>query len=111
MPVIKNFTASASSQPGRPAILGDFSAQFGIGATGLKAIGAPFKAFPGIGCPFSSIGVWQSLHKPTPSTIYLPRAIFAEEAGGDPPRDATTSNIAIPNSIANFIISTSQRFF
>jgi len=36
---------------------------------------------PGMGTPFSPRGVWQSPHMPTPSTMYFPRANFADCAG------------------------------
>jgi len=49
--------ASFSSQPGRPAMFGDLSAQPGTGAIGLKESAVPFRYFPSIGSPFSLRGV------------------------------------------------------
>ena len=78
IPVIKNLIACSSVHPGRPAILGVLSAQTGIGTIGLNVSVAPFNNFPGMGSPFSLVGVCQSPHLLTPSTRYFPRASFTD---------------------------------
>lgn len=79
-PVMKYRIAAPFSQPGNPAMLGALSTQTGAGSTGLKVRGAPCSHCDWTGSPFSPRGVWQSPHRPTCSTRYLPRAIRAARA-------------------------------
>src|SRR5579885_569752 len=81
MPVMKNRTASASDQPGSPAISGEESAQFGFGRTGWKLIVAPCNQRVRSGSPRSFAGVWHSAQMATSSTRYRPRAILEESPG------------------------------
>src|SRR5882724_10991209 len=70
--------AASFSHPGRPAIAGALSTHTGAGAIGLKSKVAPFSHCSLTNSPFSFRGVWQSPHRPTSSTRYLPRATLTD---------------------------------
>src|SRR6516162_557803 len=74
-PVISSPTAFLSSQPGRPAMFTDRSAQLGMGTSGPKNNLVPCSPWSITGSPFSFIGVWQSPQLARPFTRYSPRAI------------------------------------
>src|ERR1035438_10419395 len=74
-PVMKNWTAFSWFQPGSPAMLGEVSAQTGMGTIDANSSFLPCSHLPGTNSPFSFIGVWQSPHWPMAFTKYSPCAI------------------------------------
>jgi hypothetical protein len=55
IPVIRNFIAASSVQPGNPAIAGDLSAQTGIVTVGLNGSVVPIRYFWLITSPFRCV--------------------------------------------------------
>src|SRR5271156_1066513 len=76
-PVMKNCTAFSVSHPGRPAMLGEVSAQMGIGMSGANSSFLPCSHLAMTNVPIGVNGVWQSAHWPMAFTRYSPRAICA----------------------------------
>src|SRR5271167_1096067 len=103
---MKKWIALSWSQPSRPAMLGEASAQLGTGTVEANVSLVPCNHFPGTYSPFSFIGVWHSPHCPITFTRYSPWAIcclLAVLAGAATLlRAATMHNAPTTIAIINF---------